>query len=526
MDATKEKLLKTIKNIKNFTIDDLVIITEMDEEFIKDSLNKFIEEGVLQKTGNNNFLFREETVYKYCPIKRGIDRSKARAKHKISFDEYLAKSNWARGKFNRNMKLIQETTDLTGKELIQYVENWNKADPENKISITIIYDLKRVYEKYGAIGLIPKTGHNVQIEMKSEWLERFFDLYLCEKKLTVRQALDIIKNEELEKDKNFNELIFPGICTFRRRLNEKYTREEIKQLREPEKLEFRLSTENRKKDKSFQNVSMNYFMLVVKPKYCTERARAFLNYLKVHLIPFFKDLDFDKITPKLIASYKKQKIEDGLISNYVINEHIIFLNKLIKAANENDLLQVSSQDITFNEGIFDISKLKALLKVAKDKYPRFYPILITAITTGIPRDALLGLTWDKIDFKNNQIIVNEWNKVFIPQELCKFLKDWKAKCPKTKGNYLFPSVYGNNWDKREVVRANFKPALKEIGIEDMQFCQLQDVYAAYLLRQNVPLTFLQDQFGDATLDLTYSKYAAFIPKFSIDSVDFKPIFEE
>jgi len=52
-------------------------------------------------------------------------------------------------------------------------------------------------------------------------------------------------------------------------------------------------------------------------------------------------------------------------------------------------------------------EIHCILKIAQTYYPDFYPLLPTAILTGMRRGELIALTWDDINWVEHKISVNK-----------------------------------------------------------------------------------------------------------------------
>lgn len=70
-----------------------------------------------------------------------------------------------------------------------------------------------------------------------------------------------------------------------------------------------------------------------------------------------------------------------------------------------------------------------VLNFAKANYPSFYPLLFTAIFTGLRRGELLSLTWNDVNFEIAKITVNKSLKVRLQQLKPLILKE-KLICQK------------------------------------------------------------------------------------------------
>lgn len=413
----KEKLLKIIKKAGKFTIDDLIIITGIDEEFVKNSVYEFLKEGCVRRTAANTYIYRELTADNEVQPKKRKDFDYYKTNDADIF-QYLQCSKWAQKRYYKYMELIEKTNGLIGKALCEFIENWNINNPQNKTSYTTVQKIRAKYRDYGPVALIPRGGKYIQIDVKEEWFEKFIDIYLSKGKLSVDECRKIIIDELIAENPDFDPLAFPSRASFERMLHSRFTNEELKKHRYPKK-------------------------------------------------------------------QKKSK-----------NQYIL----------KND-------------------ELKKLVVTAKQYYPKFYPILVIAIATGLSRSEILGLTWDGIDYEKRIIFVSVNKKIEVSRKIIDLLKVWKKQCSHPKAKYIFCNTVGNKQDPNSLIKKFFIPLINKAEIPKVKFSELRDVYVSFMLSRNVPITFIKEQLGDKSLDLTYSKYGHLIPDFDIDLIDFKPIFE-
>lgn len=408
----QEKLLKIIKKVGKFTVDDLIIITGIEEEFVKNSVSEFLKEGCIRRTATNSYIYRELKADNNIQTKKRKDFDYYKTRNADVF-QYLQCSEWAQKKYNKYMELIEKTNGLIGKALCEFIENWNINNPQNKTSYCCVQKIRAKYRNYGPVALIPRCGKYIQVDVKEEWFERFVDLYLSKGRLSSDECRKIIIDELITENPDFDSLSFPSRSSFHRMLHSRFTREEIKRLR----------------------------------------------------------------------SYKKQKESK-------------------------------------NQCVLKRDELKKMLTTAKQYYPMFYPSLVIAIATGLSRSEILELTWDGIDYEKGIIFVNIKKQIEVSAKIIDILKIWKKQCSHLKSKYVFCNTVGNKQDPNRIIKRFFIPLINKAGIPKIKFSELRDVYAGFMLSQNVPITFIKEQLGDKSLDLTYSKYGHLIPEFDKDKINY------
>jgi len=167
-----------------------------------------------------------------------------------------------------------------------------------------------------------------------------------------------------------------------------------------------------------------------------------------------------------------------------------------------------------------------LLSKTKEIYPDFYPLLFTALFTGMRQGELMGLTWDSINWVTRKITVDKnfthgrvgtpktgkTRKVDMSLELVKVLKEWRLACPKGNNNLVFPNGDGGYQDANNMIKRRFKPALNRAGIDSLRFHDLRHTYASLLLANGAPMKYVQHQLGHSSIKMTMDLYTHLLPE--------------
>lgn len=288
---------------------------------------------------------------------------------------------------------------------------------------------------------------------------------------------------------------------------------------------------NKNKQLTFNAIAES-FMENYAVSYCRiSTVNGYRGYLKNHLIPYFNNRKVVEITPNLIRAYVVAMQEKGF-KNKTINHTINLLsgifNKAVEAGyvNYNPISSVKRLKLPHMEMEFlDTFDIRALLETAKIEFPTFYPLLQTAIATGMRRGELLALTWNDIDLDRKLIRVNKSfhngrveetktknsvRNVCIPNNLSDVLKNWKRVAPKS--NIVFCNSTGNHIDPDNMVKRYFKPCLEKAGVKNIRFHDLRHTYASLMIAKKIPIKFIQQQMGHSSIQVTLDKYGHLMPE--------------
>lgn len=258
---------------------------------------------------------------------------------------------------------------------------------------------------------------------------------------------------------------------------------------------------------------------------------SYVSYLNNHLLPELGKLKLKDITPELIAVYKTQKFKDGL-SEKTIKHILTLLNGIMELAVSDGAINrnpVNLQEIPkvprSKVNYLNEKEINRVLRIARVSYHGFYPLLFTAIYTGLTRGELLGLTWDKIDFENKLIRVDRslYQRKIIPidiparirdvdmfENVSQVLSKWKEDYPKGEVGFVFPNIKGNAECADNMIARKFNPVITKAGVKKIKFNDLRDTYAVRLLHNNYPVEYVHKQMGFSSVVVTIDRYIEFL----------------
>lgn len=284
---------------------------------------------------------------------------------------------------------------------------------------------------------------------------------------------------------------------------------------------------------TFKEAAETFMRLHVEVNCKPSTKEGYESYLKNHLTPFFGDMKLNEITPILIKEFIKQKLETGRI-NSTVNKYTKLISEIYSfmidndVVNKNPLARIKALKETKNDKIRALSteEVQALLSKTKQVYPDFYPLLFTALFTGMRQGELLGLTWSSINWVKGKIKIdknythgrvgtpktNKIRYVDMSNELAKVLKEWRLACPHSELDLVFPNNEGLHQDAHNMIKRRFKPALNRAGIEEIRFHDLRHTYASLLLANGAPMKYVQSQLGHASITMTMDLYTHLLPE--------------
>jgi len=247
----------------------------------------------------------------------------------------------------------------------------------------------------------------------------------------------------------------------------------------------------------------------------------------------FSDYTYNEITPLLVLEQFSKWRDKPFIYNElrklgkaIINNAIKFELVDITKNNPFNVVQpinIAKVGAAKEHRVLTLYETKQLLEYSKNT--DLYPLIATAVYTGIRQGELLALKWSDIDTENFTIKIcrqiqdgksterlksaNSRRKIDLCNELIKILKIHKKQCIlKQKLNeYVFMTDNGNFIDPRNLLR-KFKNLLKKV-FNDENYIRWHDLRASYtsiLVDAGINIKYLQNSLGHSNPRTTMENY--------------------
>jgi integrase len=177
---------------------------------------------------------------------------------------------------------------------------------------------------------------------------------------------------------------------------------------------------------------------------------------------------------------------------------------------------------------------------ALNAYPRWRPMLLTAMFTGLRSSELRGLRWSDIDFKAGELHVRQRadryyrigppksaageRTVPLPPTLIKILREWKLACPKGELDLAFPNTLGRIMDYNFITIRGLgvvevaAGVVTKSGKAKYNLHAMRHFYASWCINRRVdgglelPLKVVQARLGHASIRMTADRYGHLFPR--------------
>jgi integrase len=264
--------------------------------------------------------------------------------------------------------------------------------------------------------------------------------------------------------------------------------------------------------------------------------------LRVHLLPVFGCLPIDQIQRRRIKQFIYDKLNEGLSASSVRNIKST-LSGVLTSAFEDEMIPgneasglgklIKTGDLKKHINPFTKDEILLLLDKAREHFPRYYPVFLLAVSTGMRLGEVIGLQPGDIDFNGGFIEVKrsivrgrvdtpkngKSRRVDMSLMLAQVLKDhlvWTKEETLRKGWMKPPETLifndeGNPLDKRNLAQRYYEKCLAKAGLRRANWHCLRHTYASIHISQGESLAYVRDQLGHHSIQITVDIYGHLVP---------------
>lgn len=508
----RDLIIKSARRLDKFTIDDIILVSELKEQEATNILSELLNEKIVVKNGNA-YYFNTKGVNN-----NGIDEVKPIIIEKEEgYDYFLTLSKETQERIRSYIALLNFVNQAGGKNSKQLVELFNQTSGYKNISLCTLGRIRTNYKRYGFKGILPSySAGNVESSIPDELFNYFKKYYLTNEKLSANEAI-YRAQKQLQAEQKMEQPYAYASAAFLRKLKSEFNPQQIEYFRNnitppKEKLETKKEIKE-PLDMLFKDAAKIYFNRL-KTENKLERIMHQKTDYKNHLKEYFGDLQIKEITNKVVAKFKQKQFDSGyqLVS---VNIYIKTLKNIINAVcPKTNYLTSRSKSLKENAYAMDMNllteeQISKLLDICYKKYPEAYPILYISLSTGASIPELLGLTWDRIDFRDqiiflkyflygDKLVMTKCNstmrRLTIDWNICENL-EYKYHISDPEPNDFVFKFESNKLAQQYIEEDVLVPLAKEIGVSKLNPSDMQHNFVNMCIKQNIPLTFIQTSLG-------------------------------
>lgn len=287
----------------------------------------------------------------------------------------------------------------------------------------------------------------------------------------------------------------------------------------------------------------------------TIRPSTFASYagiVRKHLIPHLGRISVDRLAINDVAQLLARKRADGLSPRTV--QYILFVlrNALNRAmrwgiASRNVALLIDPPRVAHRD-VNVLSPDEALRLVAAATEDRLEALWILALSTGLRRGELLGLSWSDADLERRQLRVTKAlqritgrglvlgetktrrgrRSIILPVATAEALRRHRARQAEERlvagsawcdSDFIFTTRLGTPLDGDNLISRPFARVVEKAGLPPMRFHDLRHSCASLLLAQGVAPRVVMETLGHSRISVTLDTYTHVLPALQREAAD-------
>ena len=280
--------------------------------------------------------------------------------------------------------------------------------------------------------------------------------------------------------------------------------------------------------------------------------------LRLYLLPAFGAARLGRITRAMVKEFLSEKASEGRFSQDSLRLMLCTLRVIYNHAIDDELIEQNpaAKLGKFTKGgrpkreatALTRPEADRLLRAAEEYCPRYYPLFLTALRAGLRQGELVALRWGDIQFGNSaedphRYIMVQHNyvrgqfttpkskksrRVDLSRQLRQVLLDLRDRRlleAFTQGKtsiadgLVFPSRVGRVLDPNNLVHRYFLPCVERAGLRKIRFHELRHTFGSLLIQDGAPITYVKEQMGHSSIQVTVDTYGHLIPGADIGWMD-------
>ena len=277
---------------------------------------------------------------------------------------------------------------------------------------------------------------------------------------------------------------------------------------------------------------------------CSQRTLdGYKSIVEHHLIPALGNVQLKQLQPATIQGYYGKACEK-LSARTVHHQHRVLSQSLKFAVRQGYLGRNPAELVDPPSPVKRImrtltqAEVKVLLEMTQDN--KYYPVIYTAVSTGLRQAELLGLRWRDIDLDYLSISVSQVlykgrgvyqfkepktahsrRRVSMTPKLALFLRDYKLE-RELSGNLTLDSLVFSHPDgspfNPSVLSHNFERIVKHAGLQGVRFHDLRHTFASLMLQRGAKPKVISEALGHSSVAFTMDVYSHIIEGMQEDAM--------
>lgn len=511
----RDLIIKIAKRLDKFTLDELIVISELNEKEVTEILSDLVKQQFVLKN-NNTYFFntKKSTETNENNIETTDEIKPIVIEEEDGYNDFLKFGEETQNRVRAYVGLLNLIHQAGTKNINKVVELYNETSGYPRVAPSTFTRILQKYKQYGFRGILPKFSKHITVAIPDEIYTCFKKYYLTNEKLSAQEAI-YRAQKELQSEQKIEQPYAYTSTPFVRKVRTEFTKEQIEYFRnniEAQKPKMETIKVKEPLDIKFEKAAYIY-LKHLKMENKLERLMHDKTNYKNHLKPYFDNLTIREITTKVVAQFKQNMFDNGF-QLASVNIYITLLKQIIKTVCPQTNSLVSRANTRKNVYCVDMNilsdeEIAKLLNIFEKKYPAAYPVIYLTLSTGASVPEILALTWERINFEDNTIFLKYFlygnrlvmnrcgstiRKLKIDDKISETLRKRfeKTKPELTAFVFEFDSPKSPQQYIENVVLRGLSAHL---GIVRLRPSDLQHNFVNLCLKQNIPLTFIQKSLG-------------------------------
>ena len=280
--------------------------------------------------------------------------------------------------------------------------------------------------------------------------------------------------------------------------------------------------------------------------------------LGLRLVPVFGKSPLDQITRDQVKQFLAQLAGTELSRNTLRNTLCtlrVILNQAIedgKLIDKNPAARLGRFTKTdkpkFQATALTREECQTFLASARAVATEYYPLFLTALRAGLRRGELVALRWGDIQFGTSEDDANRYilvqhdyvnrqfttpkskksRRVDLSRQLRRELLELRDRRLfegfgqgkiSIADDLVFPSPEGSVLDPDNLIKRYFLPCIEHAGLRRFRFHDLRHTFGSLLIQDGASISYVKEQMGHSSIQITVDTYGHLIPGANIAWVD-------
>ena len=286
--------------------------------------------------------------------------------------------------------------------------------------------------------------------------------------------------------------------------------------------------------------------------------RSYEQLLRLHVIPQFGEKRITEIKRAQVKAFIAEISQDSRFARNTLRLIVCALRSVLSEALEDELIEsnpasrvgrfAKTEKPPRQASAMSAAEAESFLVAVEEVCPEWHTFFLTALRAGLRKGELIALQWGDIQFGRNAQdseryirVQRNWScghftspkskkprRVDLSKQLRSALlelRDSRLLAAMMAGkssiaeDLVFPSQAGTVIAPDNIVVRYMEPALAKAGLRRFRFHDLRHTFGSLLIQASASLTYVKEQMGHSSIQITVDTYGHLIPGADIAWVD-------